>query len=115
MQSVQTTDIVARWGGEEFLIILGKCEPSDVVTLAERIRKRVEVSVWDFRESGNQSPLAVPSARPKRTVIKRSQSPTKRSTWASEMDAIVSLSTHAQTSRPPPLSSIPMSAKSLWK
>lgn len=48
MQSVRTTDVVARWGGEEFLIILGKCEPSDVVVLAERIRKQVEASVWDF-------------------------------------------------------------------
>jgi diguanylate cyclase (GGDEF)-like protein len=45
---VRTTDLASRWGGEEFLVILGESEPSGIVALAERIRARVEAAVWEY-------------------------------------------------------------------
>ncbi len=35
-------DHAGRWGGEEFLILLPDCEEADLLTIAERIRTRVE-------------------------------------------------------------------------
>jgi len=40
--NVRATDKVARWGGEEFLIVLPYCELSAAQKLAERIRSSVE-------------------------------------------------------------------------
>jgi diguanylate cyclase (GGDEF)-like protein len=47
-QSVRSTDLAARWGGEEFLIIPGSSERSGLVALAERIRSQVEAAVCEF-------------------------------------------------------------------
>nr|WP_252728565.1 GGDEF domain-containing protein [Alteromonas sp. C1M14] len=38
---VRTTDIVARWGGEEFAILLPNTEKAFALTLAERLRSEV--------------------------------------------------------------------------
>ncbi|HUX39754.1 MAG TPA: sensor domain-containing diguanylate cyclase [Rectinemataceae bacterium] len=46
--TVRATDIPSRWGGEEFLIVLGESEPDGAFKLAERLRQRVEASVWEF-------------------------------------------------------------------
>ncbi len=40
--SVRTYDTVARWGGEEFLILLPSTNEHHAMELAERIRKRIE-------------------------------------------------------------------------
>lgn len=45
--SVRGTDHVARWGGEEFLLILPGCELAAALELAERIRARVHGTGFD--------------------------------------------------------------------
>ncbi|GAB3462348.1 sensor domain-containing diguanylate cyclase [Azotobacter salinestris] len=40
--SVRATDSVARWGGEEFLLVLPCCEVAAANKLAERIRERLD-------------------------------------------------------------------------
>ena len=47
-ETVRATDIPSRWGGEEFLIVLGESEPSGSLRLAERLRQRIEGSVWEY-------------------------------------------------------------------
>ena len=39
--TVRSTDMVARWGGEEFVILLRECLLSDGVARAEKIRRRI--------------------------------------------------------------------------
>lgn len=46
LKTVRTTDIVGRYGGEEFSIILSDLELEDVISLCERIRSEVEQ--YDF-------------------------------------------------------------------
>lgn len=41
-ETIRTYDIAARYGGEEFLIIAPSTTATDVLTLAERLRERVE-------------------------------------------------------------------------
>jgi diguanylate cyclase (GGDEF)-like protein/PAS domain S-box-containing protein len=41
-QATRSRDVVIRWGGEEFLIVLDKCPQTLAAELAERIRSRVE-------------------------------------------------------------------------
>jgi diguanylate cyclase (GGDEF)-like protein len=38
----RSTDITARWGGEEFIILMPDTEPRDAMNAAERIRAEVE-------------------------------------------------------------------------
>jgi PleD family two-component response regulator len=44
----RTTDTVARWGGEEFLIVARNAARADATTPVERIRKAVEEHVFDI-------------------------------------------------------------------
>jgi diguanylate cyclase (GGDEF)-like protein len=44
----RTTDSVARWGGEEFLIVARSAARADATTPVERIRKAVEDHVFDI-------------------------------------------------------------------
>lgn len=41
VQSVRNYDYVGRYGGEEFLIVLAECSPSDLMVRAERVRSYV--------------------------------------------------------------------------
>lgn len=41
MRSVRTYDFIGRYGGEEFLIIIPSCNPTDLQTGAERLRRAV--------------------------------------------------------------------------
>jgi two-component system cell cycle response regulator len=41
VESVRNYDHVGRYGGEEFLIVLGECIPSDLILTAERMRASV--------------------------------------------------------------------------
>lgn len=40
--SLRSFDIIGRWGGEEFILLLINVKPHDLVNLAERFRKLVE-------------------------------------------------------------------------
>jgi diguanylate cyclase (GGDEF)-like protein len=46
--TVRSTDLASRWGGEEFLIVLGSASPEGALGFAERLRAKVELAVWDF-------------------------------------------------------------------
>jgi diguanylate cyclase (GGDEF)-like protein len=48
-KSVRDTDIASRWGGEEFIVILGDTEIHTAIAVAERIRSSVQ---HDMREQG---------------------------------------------------------------
>lgn len=43
-QGARASDVIGRWGGEEFLIVLEDCNEQNALELAERIRSRVEKS-----------------------------------------------------------------------
>ncbi len=45
--SLQRTDAVARWGGEEFVVLLRDCHIDDAVATAEKIRTRIADSPFD--------------------------------------------------------------------
>jgi diguanylate cyclase (GGDEF)-like protein len=38
---VRESDVVTRWGGEEYLVLLGDCTLGQAVTIAENLRRRV--------------------------------------------------------------------------
>ena len=56
-KNVRTSDIVVRYGGEEFLIILMDCHPGKEIDIAEKIRK--SVLKCDFTASGRQIRLTI--------------------------------------------------------
>lgn len=45
--SVRQVDVVARYGGEGFAIILPMCDAVSSVALAKRLRELVEAQKWD--------------------------------------------------------------------
>ncbi|TGN38762.1 GGDEF domain-containing protein [Marinobacter confluentis] len=58
MQSViRQTDVAARWGGEEFLILLPDTSLLQALTLAERLRQRV--SRHEFSFAGQAMPVTI--------------------------------------------------------
>lgn len=50
--SVRTSDFIFRYGGEEFLIVLGNVGPQEAQEIAEKIRKKCETH--DFQLPGNK-------------------------------------------------------------
>jgi diguanylate cyclase (GGDEF)-like protein len=46
-ESCRTSDIVIRWGGDEFLIVARDLGPDGLDTLVERIRRRMESHAFD--------------------------------------------------------------------
>jgi diguanylate cyclase (GGDEF)-like protein len=50
-QQIRQSDIVARWGGEEFIILLPDTALSSAITMAEALRQRIEVN--PFESVGN--------------------------------------------------------------
>lgn len=42
-------DVVCRWGGEEFLLLLPETELEGAASLAEKIRKQMEVNIQIFK------------------------------------------------------------------
>lgn len=44
--SVRTSDVVCRYGGEEFCVIMPDTPPDDAQTMCERIRTRLEAIEW---------------------------------------------------------------------
>jgi diguanylate cyclase (GGDEF)-like protein len=44
-ETMRTADMMIRWGGEEFLVVLNGAEESFLMTIAERARQAVEAHV----------------------------------------------------------------------
>ncbi|WP_020208576.1 GGDEF domain-containing protein [Gilvimarinus chinensis] len=51
--SVRSSDIVSRWGGEEFLLILPNTELPQAYQLSEKIRRRVHDACWFDNNKSN--------------------------------------------------------------
>jgi diguanylate cyclase (GGDEF)-like protein len=51
VQQVRQQDLIARWGGEEFLFLLPNTRVDDAFTLAEKIRKNVEKTIIDYNNN----------------------------------------------------------------
>lgn len=47
LSSVRVTDIVGRYGGEEFFVILPACDAANALNVAELIRESVELNIFD--------------------------------------------------------------------
>lgn len=45
--SVRVTDIVGRFGGDEFMLILPACKSPNALTVAEQIRESVELNIFE--------------------------------------------------------------------
>jgi len=54
---IRQTDIAARWGGEEFLLLLPDTSLIPALTLAERLRSKVAQSTFDF--NGQDLPITM--------------------------------------------------------
>lgn len=50
LETIREADIFARWGGEEFVLLLKNIECQDALAVAEKIRKAVEA--YSFDEAG---------------------------------------------------------------
>jgi diguanylate cyclase (GGDEF)-like protein len=46
IRCLRTVDIVARYGGDEFVIVLPQTRPANAIQIAERIRKAIERNVF---------------------------------------------------------------------
>ena len=57
VESTRTTDIVGRYGGEEFVVALAETKTEQAQVAAEKIRKAVETA--DFSFGGRSIPLTV--------------------------------------------------------
>jgi diguanylate cyclase (GGDEF)-like protein len=57
MDSVRRTDLVARYGGDELMVIAPHATPGDAAELGERLRKKVEVQEFAL---GNDGPGPMP-------------------------------------------------------
>jgi len=46
-KSLNEKDTIGRWGGEEFLIILKAKDKNEILAIADRIRKNIEIDIFD--------------------------------------------------------------------
>jgi len=58
-QNIRKQDIVARWGGEEFLFLLPNTDAKDAFILAEKIRKQIESHVIQYKEHSINITLSI--------------------------------------------------------
>jgi diguanylate cyclase (GGDEF)-like protein len=47
--NLREADFVCRWGGEEFLVLLRKCDAHNALQLSEKLRQAVENMVVEFK------------------------------------------------------------------
>ncbi|MFN9719347.1 MAG: diguanylate cyclase [Planctomycetota bacterium] len=57
IDTLRDTDIVGRWGGEEFVAILNDTNASGLAVVGERIRSRIEAAVVNYQ--GQRIPMTV--------------------------------------------------------
>jgi diguanylate cyclase (GGDEF)-like protein len=48
-KSLRATDFMARWGGEEFVVILPKSNADDLIQPLEKIRSKIEKLPFRFK------------------------------------------------------------------
>ena len=46
--TVREADLVCRWGGEEFVIVLNKCTLADAERIAEQLRSKVAAQLYEY-------------------------------------------------------------------
>ena len=46
-EQVRSTDVVGRWGGEEFIVLLRRCGLQDAVVAAEKLRRQIADMQFD--------------------------------------------------------------------
>ena len=54
VECVKGKDVVARYGGEEFCVLLEDTDPEDAATVAEQIRKKIEISKMSRSDNGEE-------------------------------------------------------------
>jgi diguanylate cyclase (GGDEF)-like protein len=59
LNTARSTDIVARFGGEELMVIAPSTPPSQALVLAERVRRRIEMEVLQIERAPNER-VAIP-------------------------------------------------------
>jgi diguanylate cyclase (GGDEF)-like protein len=59
--SIRTTDMAARWGGEEFLVLMPGTTTADALAVAERVLARIRADAGEVTEMGDglAQPLSV--------------------------------------------------------
>ena len=58
-EGLRETDLVARWGGEEFIFLFYDTEPQGIQTLLEQMRHRVEAHIFKWGPNQGPSSLSV--------------------------------------------------------
>lgn len=56
---IRTTDCIARWGGEEFLLLLPMTSIDGALLIAERIRQKIEKHSFDCRSVGIKATMTL--------------------------------------------------------
>ncbi len=74
--TLRKQDLIARWGGEEFLIVLPETNGENGFLVAEKIRKRVKASVLTYHNSEIKISVTIgvseyEEGMPMETIIKR--------------------------------------------
>jgi two-component system, cell cycle response regulator len=60
LSSIRAEDLVMRWGGEEFVLILGSTEPAVVAATAERLRRALANRDWqDLLGPGGKQTVSI--------------------------------------------------------
>lgn len=59
LSSIRETDIVARFGGEEFVVLLPYTSEQEALNVAEKIRKNVEQSEVEFQTTNIQVTISI--------------------------------------------------------
>lgn len=59
LKTIRTSDIMGRYGGEEFVIALVECTAEDAYATAERIRRNIAGNVIQKRRTGVMVPVTV--------------------------------------------------------
>jgi len=49
-QTIRQSDVIFRWGGEEFLLLLKECPPAEACATAEMIREKIKATPFQFED-----------------------------------------------------------------
>jgi len=59
IHAIRNNDVICRWGGDEFLIILKECGLKDAMTTAEKIRKEIKINPAIYQETSIFSTISL--------------------------------------------------------